>query len=268
MALRKGSAGGDVNLLVRFYKSGVLFDPFSVDPVEIYDASVGGTLQATLAITGTAVGVYEANWNIPLSQSAGTYYDEWDWTAVSGMISKVQRYSFTVISSILPSYKGPQSAESTGGRLFVGQPEVDFFDGITKELLQQIVGQKIIYYSVSEEHTKTDDLYDEAVSKTVYSPVEVNALILFNEPIQTATQFSIDTMHSLEVYFHIHELKERKITPREGDFIKFGDILYEIEKLNKPQLTYGQIENKVMVKAVYRQARQSQLKIIDSLQGR
>ena len=153
-------------------------------------------------------------------------------------------------------------------RLFLGQKEINFFNSITKELIQEIVGQKIIYYAISEEHTNTHRLYDEAMKKTSYRPVEINALILYNEPLQTATQFSIDTIYSIEAYFHIHELRERNIIPREGDFVKFGDILYEIEKLNQPQLVYGQIENQVMTKAICRVSRKSQFEVLDSIQGR
>jgi hypothetical protein len=268
MVLRKARAGFDLTAQVSFYNNGNFFDPFSVDDVKIYDAATGGTLQATLSVTGSAVGVYQFNWSVPLTQPAGTYYDEWTWVAVDGMADKVQRYSLTVNSNILPNYRGPPGIHTSPGRLFVGFEEVDFFNSITKELLQCIVGQKIIYYSISEEHTNTHRLYDEAIKKTAYRPVEVNALVLYNEPLQTATQFSIDTLYSIEVYFHIHELRERRIIPREGDFVKFGDILYEIEKLNKPQIVYGQVENQVMVKAMCRSSRKSQFEVLDSIQGR
>jgi hypothetical protein len=146
--------------------------------------------------------------------------------------------------------------------LFVGDKETAFFDSIGKELIQRIIGQKITYYSVSEEHTKSDNLYDEAIRKTVFHSVEINALVLYNEPEQTNTQFSIDTIYSIEIYFHKHELEERDIKPREGDFCKFGDIIYEIEKLTEPQITYGQINKGVMTKAICRVSRKSQFDII------
>lgn len=149
--------------------------------------------------------------------------------------------------------------------LFIGHEEVDFFDSINKELIQKIIGQRVIYYAVSDQHTNTHRLYDEAIKKTTYQPIEINALVLYNEPLQTANQFSIDTVYSIEVYFHYHELEERKIIPREGDFVKFGKIVYEIEKLNQPQLVYGQINNKVMVKAVCRVSRKGQFEVLDNL---
>ncbi len=148
-------------------------------------------------------------------------------------------------------------------RLFIGDREVAFYNGVNKELLQKIICQKIIYYSVSEEDTRSHRLYSEAVSKSVYDPVEINCLVLYQEPEQKVGQFTIDTIRKLEVYFYQEELRERELIPREGDFVKFGDVMYEIEKLNEPQLIYGQIEKEVMVKAVCRSSRQSQFKVLD-----
>lgn len=152
-------------------------------------------------------------------------------------------------------------------RLFVDSKQVRFFNGITKELLQKIVCQKVIYYSVSERHTKSHRIYDEAIKKTVHRPVEVNALVLYDKPVQTNTQFTTDTVYRTEVYFHVSELEERNLVPREGDFVKFGDILYEIEQLTKPQIVYGQVENLVMVKATCRVSRKSQFEVLDDIRG-
>jgi hypothetical protein len=152
-------------------------------------------------------------------------------------------------------------------RLFLGEKELRFFNSITKELLQKIVEQRIVYYSVSDEYTQSHRVYDESIKKTVFTPVDINALVLYAEPEQTTNEFSIDTIFRVEVYFHIHELIERNITPREGDFIKFAEKVYEIEKLTRPQITYGQIEHEVMVKGICRIARKSQIEILDNLKG-
>jgi hypothetical protein len=152
-------------------------------------------------------------------------------------------------------------------RLFIGNKELEFFTSITKELMQKIVAQKIIYYAVSERYTKSHSLYDEAIKKTVYNPIEVNALVLYKNPEQTNNQFSIDTVYQTEVYFYVKELQERNLIPREGDFLKFGNIIYEIQKLTRPQITFGQIENEVMVKAECGISRRSNFDIDDGLVG-
>lgn len=268
MTTRVSRVGSDIVLTVRFYKSGVLFDPYNISDVSILNPA--GTVVATASPAQVTTGVYNITWSIPLGYAPGYYNDRWTWIAESGMSTKVQAYTFRV-DAALAVFSGGGGAEALRGqpgRLFISPSEIDFFDSITKELIQSIIGQKIIYYSISEEKTNTHRLYDEALKKTSLRPVSVNALILYNEPLQTATQFSIDTIYSIECYFHIHELRERNIIPREGDFVKFGDILYEIEKLNKPQIVYGQVENQVMHKAVCRVSRKSQFEVLDSIQGR
>jgi hypothetical protein len=146
-------------------------------------------------------------------------------------------------------------------RLFIGDQEINFFNAIGKELIQEIVGQTIVYYSVSNQMTNADDLYGEAMRKTVYVPLEINALVLYEAPTQTTSQFTEDTVYSIEIYFHLHELRERQIEPKNGDFVKFGENFYEVEELTVPDLVFGQIEHKVQVKARCRKARAGQFKI-------
>jgi hypothetical protein len=145
--------------------------------------------------------------------------------------------------------------------LFVGAKELSFFNSVTKELVQKVVSQRLTYYSVSSEHTKAHDLYDEAITKTVFIPLEINALVYYDAPEQTNTSFSIDTIYKIEIYFHLYELEERNIKPKEGDFVKFGEIMYEIQNLTQPQITFGQINEKVMTKAVCIVSRKSQFEI-------
>jgi hypothetical protein len=106
-----------------------------------------------------------------------------------------------------------------------------------------------------------NDLYNEAIEKVIYNPVVVNALVLYNPPEQTSTGMGLDTIYSIEVYMHVHELDERSIIPREGDFVKFGEVMYETIKVTKPQITFGQINRQVMYKLVCNIARESNFKI-------
>lgn len=149
--------------------------------------------------------------------------------------------------------------------MFISDKELHFIHSLSKELIQKVVNQKIIYYSVSEEHTKTNDLYKESIRKTVFKPVEVNARILFKSPQQTTTSFSIDTIYEIEVYLLQDELFDRQLTPREGDFVKWEKVVYEIKKAIKDQPTFGMIEEKVMIKLECISARNSNIKILDDI---
>lgn len=151
-------------------------------------------------------------------------------------------------------------------RLFVSDKELHFINSLNKELIQNVVNQKITYYSVSEEHSKVNDLYNESIHKTVFSPVEINARLLLKAPQQTTTGFSIDTSYEMEAYFHMDELYQRNITPREGDYMKWGKIVYEIKKLTKPQIIAGQIEQEMMIKAECVVSRKSNFDVVDDTQ--
>jgi hypothetical protein len=255
---RVGTVNSTIPLRSRFYLNGSLVNPYVVNDVRILTA-VSGTLLDTITPTQVSRGLYQAAWDIPII-SAGTYYDEWSWQAESGMGTQVRVYSFRVDAAPEVAVK-----KEASGPLFVGDREVNFFNGINKELLQKIVRQKLIYYSVSVQHTNTHKLYDEAVNKTVFTPVEIFALVLYKEPDQTVGKYSIDTIYSIETYFYQEELRERELIPREGDFVKFGNVVYEIEKLTRPQIVFGQISREVMVKANCRVARESQFKTFDGI---
>lgn len=156
-----------------------------------------------------------------------------------------------------------RATSTTTPSLFIGEKERAFFDSINKELIQRIVSQKIIYYSVSIEHTNVDELYNESIQKTVFTPVELNALVDFNEPIQTTTNWSIDSRYTISVYIHEKELKERNIEPQIGDYLKYGRIFYEIKTSTSPQTIFGQIENMVMRKLECIVSRESNFSILD-----
>lgn len=156
-----------------------------------------------------------------------------------------------------------RATSTTTNSLFIGEKERAFFDSINKETIQRIIGQKIIYYAVSIEHTKVDELYNESISKTVFTPIEINALVEFNEPIESTTNWSIDTRYTLSCYIHEKELKERNVEVREGDYVKFQRIFYEIKTVVRPQLTFGQGENPVMVKIECITSRESNFSILD-----
>ena len=47
--------------------------------------------------------------------------------------------------------------------LFVGKKEKDFVKQVNDEIIERIVGQTIIYYPISVDHTNYHDLYGEAV---------------------------------------------------------------------------------------------------------
>lgn len=149
-------------------------------------------------------------------------------------------------------------------RKFITQREVDFVNAIAHELIQNVVGQEIKYYGISIPETQVNDLYSEAIQKTWNPPVSVNALVQWDNQNTVSSNMGQDAQYSLEVYFHALELTERNVLPREGDFVEFGQVFFEITSVTQPQLVFGQVNNKVMTKCVCVPSREGQFQMGNS----
>ena len=93
---RTGTIGNEIELGIKFYNNGALFDPYDVGVVKIYTTESGVTSIASMSPTRISIGYYQISWSTPDTLSEGIYYDEWTWTAESIMASKAQRYCFTL----------------------------------------------------------------------------------------------------------------------------------------------------------------------------
>jgi hypothetical protein len=144
-------------------------------------------------------------------------------------------------------------------RLFITPREVNFISDITKEIVKDVIGQKIIYYPISEIKTKTHGVYNEAVKKVWDNPIILDALVDSN--FQTDTRidkFGIDAQYKIEVYIQHRDLVEKGINVNIGDFFSFSDIFYEITERNFMRNIYGMPEHKDGVRIVGTKSRQAQ----------
>ena len=55
-------------------------------------------------------------------------------------------------------------------RLFITPREIDFISDVTKEIVKDVIGQKIYYYSISVLKTKVHTVYEEAPEKVFENP--------------------------------------------------------------------------------------------------
>jgi len=141
--------------------------------------------------------------------------------------------------------------------LFLGEKERNLVKQINDEIIERVIGQTITYYPMSREHTNYN-LYGEAVQKTFLSPIKVQALVEW-EGSKTSTQtFGIDRVTSITVKFHRRRLVEdQELYVREGDFVLYGDVFYEIVTIAETKNLFGQVDNKFEIIAKCIKARES-----------
>jgi hypothetical protein len=142
--------------------------------------------------------------------------------------------------------------------LFVGKKERDLVKQVNDELIERVIGQQILYYPISLEHTNFHDLYGEAMVKSFLPPVRVYALVSFGG-VQTdfMNNVGIENTTTISVKFHKRRLTEdQDLFVRVGDFVLYGDIYYEITSLAEPKQLFGQIEHKFEIIAECIKARE------------
>jgi len=142
--------------------------------------------------------------------------------------------------------------------LFAGEKERDLVKQVNDELIERVIGQTIAYYAIDHDTTAYHNLYGEAIEKNFLPPIRVQALIEWNGISTTySDKIGIDKVSEITVHFHKRRLTEdQDLFVREGDFVLYGDILYQIMTLSQPKRLYGQIEHKLEISAKCIRARE------------
>jgi hypothetical protein len=134
--------------------------------------------------------------------------------------------------------------------LFFGKKERDLVKQVNDELIEKVIGQQIAYYPISLEHTNFHPLYGEAIEKTFLPPIRIYSLITWEGFETTITNYGIDRRPSITVKFHKKRLTaDQDLFVREGDFVLYGTIFYEIVSLNEPRQLFGQQEHRFEIEA-------------------
>ena len=135
--------------------------------------------------------------------------------------------------------------------MFFGEKERDLVKQVNDEIIERVVGQQILYFPLDLEHTNYHPIYGEAIEKTFLPPVRVHALVEY-QGIETSDMegIAIDKSTKVKVMFHKRRLTEdQDLFVREGDFVRYGEIFYEIVKLMEPKLLFGQVEHRFEIQA-------------------
>jgi len=141
--------------------------------------------------------------------------------------------------------------------LFLGKKERDLVKQVNDELIERVIGQDVLYYSISNTHTDFHPLYGEAIEKSFLPPVRVYVLIEWGETTTSVAKYGLDRVYHLTCHFHKRRLTEdQNLYVREGDFILYGEDYYEIVTLSEPKQLFGQTEHMLEISAKCVRARQ------------
>tara|TARA_B100000085_G_scaffold278405_1_gene300194 strand:- start:1694 stop:2350 length:657 start_codon:yes stop_codon:yes gene_type:complete len=140
-------------------------------------------------------------------------------------------------------------------RLFVGQRENDFFADITKEVIKDVAGQKIYYYTVRNDLTDVHSVYEESLDKIFNPPIEIECLVEWQPSETKTTKFGTEYIKTLSIYMQNRDLLDRNIDFKKGDYFSYGSYFFESTSIIYDKLVYGQIERVASVKVTAKQTR-------------
>ena len=143
-------------------------------------------------------------------------------------------------------------------RLFISPREINFINDIAKELVKDVVGQKIYYFSISEIKTQVHDVYEESPDKIFETPIELECLVKYSPQEITTNRFGSEEYYTIECYIQVRDLIDKGIHLMEGDFFSFGDTFFEIVKAPRSDTIFGQIEHKSYITITGKQSRKGQ----------
>ena len=134
--------------------------------------------------------------------------------------------------------------------LFTGKKERDLVKQVNDELIEKVIGQTVVYYPIDVDRTNFHDLYGEAIVKTFLPPVRILALVEMIDYKNVYTDnVGVDFDANINVHFHRRRLTEdQDLFVRQGDFVFYGDIFYEIVELSESRL-FGQIDHRMEIAA-------------------
>ena len=141
------------------------------------------------------------------------------------------------------------------GRLFITPREIDFINDLTKELVKDVIGQKIYYFPISEIKSKVHDVYEESPDKVFENPIELDCLVKYEAEEIKTNRFGSEAYYSLEVYIQSRDLLDKNIELLEGDFFSYGTTFFEVIKAPKSDTIFGQIEHKRYITITGKQSR-------------
>jgi len=135
--------------------------------------------------------------------------------------------------------------------MFFGDKEKNLVKQINDEIIERVVGQQVLYFPIDVQSTDFHPIYGEAIEKNFLHPIRVFALVEF-QGVETSDMenIALDKATKIKVNFHKRRLTEdQNLFVREGDFVRFGEVFYEIVKLLEPKILFGQPETRFEVGA-------------------
>jgi len=131
--------------------------------------------------------------------------------------------------------------------IFWTEKEHEFIKKLNDELIGKVISQKIIYFKIK--NTTEANIYGESKNKILSEGIEIDALVNIQDKVeQTNRTIGYDTKYTLEVFFQKDNIIEKNAEVAPGDYIKYGNIMYEITSCTETKFVFGMPTKSIMIR--------------------
>jgi len=125
---------------------------------------------------------------------------------------------------------------------FLQTRDIEFFKGIARELVDDVVQNTIVLFKINMNETKVN-IYGESLNKTWYPGVELYALYSKSPEDVVYEGFGPEMQQNITFKLDRIMCEEKNVYPEVGDVIFFDTSYYEIDNTNEIQFIGGSPDN-------------------------
>ena len=125
---------------------------------------------------------------------------------------------------------------------FLQTRDIEFFKGIARELVDDVVQNTIVLFKINMNETKVN-IYGESLNKTWYPGVQLYALYSKNPEDVVYEGFGPEMQQNITFKLDRIMCEEKNTYPEVGDVIFFDTSYYEIDNTNEIQFIGGSPDN-------------------------
>ena len=125
---------------------------------------------------------------------------------------------------------------------FLQTRDIEFFKGIARELVDDVVQNTIVLYKINMSETKVN-IYGESLNKTWNPGIQLYALYSKNPEDVVYEGFGPEMQQNITFKLDRIMCEEKNTYPEVGDVIFFDTSYYEIDNTNEIQFIGGSPDN-------------------------
>ena len=125
---------------------------------------------------------------------------------------------------------------------FLQTRDIEFFKGIARELVDDVVQNTIVLFKINMNETKVN-IYGESLNKTWYPGVQLYALYSKSPEDIVYEGFGPEMQQNITFKLDRMMCEEKNVYPEVGDVIFFDTSYYEIDNTNEIQFIGGSPDN-------------------------